>query len=713
MSHLALALSMLACASLSVAQQPLPAQQPPSQQPAPPVVEQLVALRGRVVAAETAEPLRGARVTVIAAGRSQDPVFTDGRGAFDARVPVSSAYSLSVAKAGFVTSTASPPAARASGRDATFEIALARGGAIAGSVRDQSGKPVPNVRVRVHRVASSSTSVSPAADVTSQTDDLGEYRIGGLAAGRYTVRAFGSATESSVFIRGQTTSALDLERVKGAVEDTLAPDDVTVQVTGGETASITHSVSASQRMSVAFDPSGKTAVAFLSADPSAVKFLVADLSTTVVKGGIVTGTVLDAFGDPVEGAAVELRPFRIEGGRGTLTAGIGTRRTDDRGRFRLFNVPAGSYYLALTGLEPEAANAAAVYYPGRSLLSDAVAISVEDEQELAGLDLTFAVLRTARIRGVVLDAAGQQGLTGGVTLAARIASGIVSLPVPEASIARDGSFEIPRVAPGDYILQAVGKGSSGVREFGLAHVNMTGVDLDSIVVSTSSGSRVTGRVAFEGSAPTVRVPSLGLSVSPADPAYGPMVTVYTGGFVGDDGRFDLIGLVGPGRFALEGAPNGWWLKSVTIGGVDVTDAPVTFDTGEHNAAVVIATTGGRIEGRITSDSECRRDDRIGRVSAGGICFWHGVSVAVFPSDASRWFYRSRHLRLVRVAPDGSFSVSGLPPGEYWVAATATGFEEGAYGSWQHPEFFAGLRQHARLARLEEGRRTAVDLALAR
>jgi len=45
------------------------------------------------------------------------------------------------------------------------------------------------------------------------------------------------------------------------------------------------------------------------------------------------------------------------------------------------------------------------------------------------------------------------------------------------------------------------------------------------------------------------------------------------------------------------------------------------------------------------------------------------SVVVFSTDRSQWSVASRFLRLARPAQDGSFEVTDLPAGEYWVAAT--------------------------------------------
>ncbi len=45
------------------------------------------------------------------------------------------------------------------------------------------------------------------------------------------------------------------------------------------------------------------------------------------------------------------------------------------------------------------------------------------------------------------------------------------------------------------------------------------------------------------------------------------------------------------------------------------------------------------------------------------------SVVVFPTDRTKWLDPSRSLRFARPAQDGSFEVTSLTPGEYWVAAT--------------------------------------------
>jgi hypothetical protein len=73
-------------------------------------------------------------------------------------------------------------------------LTIARGGVIAGVVRDRQGRPVSGVAVRVLRLGYSATTgepalTVPAGSVISRTDDRGEYRAFGLPPGGYIVVA--------------------------------------------------------------------------------------------------------------------------------------------------------------------------------------------------------------------------------------------------------------------------------------------------------------------------------------------------------------------------------------------------------------------------------------------------------------------------------------------------------------------------------------------
>ena len=61
-------------------------------------------------------------------------------------------------------------------------------------------------------------------------------------------------------------------------------------------------------------------------------------------------------------------------------------------------------------------------------------------------------------------------------------------------------------------------------------------------------------------------------------------------------------------------------------------------------------------------------------------------ILVFSSDRKHWTPGSRRVRMTRPATDGSFSVKGLPPGEYFLAAL-TDLET---GEWNDPALLEQL-----------------------
>jgi hypothetical protein len=120
------------------------------------------------------------------------------------------------------------------------------------------------------------------------------------------------------------------------------------------------------------------------------------------------------------------------------------------------------------------------------------------------------------------------------------------------------------------------------------------------------------------------------------------------------------------------------LKSVTIGGVDVTDTPFDFGFGDDvfpEAEIVLSNEGATITGSIEDASGKRAPTFI---------------LVTFSVNRTNWFAGSRYSRRA-AGVNGSFEVSGLPPGEYFVAAV----DALPSGDWQSPETLDTLVPHAR------------------
>ena len=154
-------------------------------------------ISGRVVDADTATPLRNARVAAVPEqGDEPDPVLTDADGRFRIVSLPSGRYSLVASKPGYVSlrygarrALDPPQPIDVSGEMPPLDIRLPRGAALSGRLFDELGDPIPDVRVTAGVVVHTIASVRMTPVRSADTDDRGEYRIAGLPAGTYVVSA--------------------------------------------------------------------------------------------------------------------------------------------------------------------------------------------------------------------------------------------------------------------------------------------------------------------------------------------------------------------------------------------------------------------------------------------------------------------------------------------------------------------------------------------
>ena len=85
------------------------------------------------------------------------------------------------------------------------------------------------------------------------------------------------------------------------------------------------------------------------------------------------------------------------------------------------------------------------------------------------------------------------------------------------------------------------------------------------------------------------------------------------------------------------------------------------------------------------------------------------TVVAFATDPQRWYQRSRFMNVARPNHDGTFVVSGLSPGEYYVAAVDSLQHAEGWGEWQDPDFLRTIATRATRVTLGEGQ--SVSLAL--
>ena len=92
---------------------------------------------------------------------------------------------------------------------------------------------------------------------------------------------------------------------------------------------------------------------------------------------------------------------------------------------------------------------------------------------------------------------------------------------------------------------------------------------------------------------------------------------------------------------------------------------------------------------------------------------NAYSVIVFATDRRLWVPNSRVMRLAQPTQDGSFDASGLPPGEYFVAATEPQMGNEVSGDWLKPETLEQLSFRATRVTLTERQRFMIVLRIIR
>jgi hypothetical protein len=400
--------------------------------------------------------------------------------------------------------------------------------------------------------------------------------------------------------------------------------------------------------------------------------------------GTLTGSVSDELGDPIVGATVQLLHVEYASGRRRLVPAGLARQTDDRGRYRVYNVQPGQYVVTASVGGAGSADLpgyARSYFPGSADAGGAQFISVAVSQDLTGIDFSLTPVHTARIAGHIVDAGGAPNASGTVQLRP-VGGSIASIPLG-ARIGDEGAFEFTAVAPGQYVIVADrGRAhASAEGEFAAVPVAVDGVDVTDLAVQTTVGSTIAGRVTFDTRDPSKQPAPNRMEIWPIPIDFDAAPTSFAIGSVEQDWTFRITGVHGPRRLEAMRVPAGWAVRDIRVNGVDVTDRPLPFGSANQSLSdveVVLTDRFNVLKGTVLDDA--------GAPSP-------ATHVIVFATDRTRWYPGSRFVRMASTAADGTFSIEALPDDAYDVAVTARLPADGEDG-WQDPAFLDSLRSIA-------------------
>jgi protocatechuate 3,4-dioxygenase beta subunit len=468
----------------------------------------------------------------------------------------------------------------------------------------------------------------------------------------------------------------------------------------------------------------------------------ADIS--MPRGGVVSGRIVDEFGDPVPDVMVTAMRQTWSNGRRRLAPSPGRiAQTNDLGQFRVYGLPPGDYYISASLRGGAAAEMAMVemevmmtsggaaagptasaprsgyantYYPGTPNVGEAQRITLAVGQESANADFALVPVRLARVTGIVIGSDGKP--LEGTMITAQPAMARGDFPMLSAASGarsgKDGSFTLNSVPPGDYTLQArslqvftsvqgdnmmvfrseVGRGGpGGDSESGSTPLSVAGEDVLNVIVTTSKGGTATGQLTFDGGSRPPSIAALRIT-APAIDAEGPMMGMG-GATIKEDGSFELKGLSGVRLIRIGNAPPGWTLKSVRLNGTDITDSGAEFKSGETTSGleVVLSARGTTVAGGVTAIDGTPLKE---------------YTVVIFSDSPEHWrLPMTRWVTGARPDQDGRFKVQNLPAGGYYAVAV----DYLPQGEWGDPEVLERLKSKARRFSLDDGGTQSLDLRL--
>jgi Carboxypeptidase regulatory-like domain len=370
------------------------------QSPPPPTT-----IDGRVVDALTSRPVRGA---VVRANASAFRTGQDGR--FVLRV-AAGVVTLRATKTGYLDGEAQPIELAESDQRRDVVVRLTPEGVISGRVVDQSGTPVE--RATVHAVARDEAN-RDGAGISTVTDDVGNYMIGGLGSGEFLVR-----------VNGGTTGLLYALHAYPAVYFPAAASQAE--------ATAIHVAAGAEQRGIDFQ---------LRLEPFTAGTPRLPLFADGPAAGTIAGVVRDSTGRGLARASVvlattDLTEVRVLGIQGSLYSTLQSTSTDEHGRFQFAKVPPGR--LTLLASRPECVAAGGLMTYKRT--------PVQLEPGQRRVDIAIALPDSGMLTGTLTDEFGDP--VAAVVFLSEWHSWSTG---PPARADPKGRFRFGCLSPGDYRL---------------------------------------------------------------------------------------------------------------------------------------------------------------------------------------------------------------------------------------------------------------------
>lgn len=444
---------------------------------------------------------------------------------------------------------------------------------------------------------------------------------------------------------------------------------------------------------------------------------------------VLTGYVTDDVGSPIIGVTVRAYRHDRRAGHAALRE-AGRAVTDDTGAYRLSGLNPGEHLIGIStqrlpdqnpdqnpdqsadqiSLEVDDIVFAPMYFPGVELAASAAIMIAEAGRDIAGINFLVRTAAPRDVTGRVDPLSVPDGRMSAVRLVlARpmdpyVAEAPVHRIVTGATPDPDGHFTFRDVPPGEFVIEALLPGgrpespapgeppASGPGMYWAHQTVSVGPGNDEpVTVSLLPGITVEGRTRVVSSNSRTPPPALKLALDFQPLFEVPGVRPF---FIGTtaEGAFHTGEALVPGRYRVHvaGIPQGWQLRAVTSGGVDVSDEALDLSSGYPPQDLTIELTD-----QLTLIT--------GTVRGAGPLADATTTVLLFPQG--RRGLSARRYHSARTNNAGTFAFPNIPAGSYLIVAV----DESETGGWQAPDRLQLLAARATPVQIREGEAKVLEL----
>jgi hypothetical protein len=440
------------------------------------------------------------------------------------------------------------------------------------------------------------------------------------------------------------------------------------------------------------------------------------VTISLVKGGVISGTVTTVTGQPV--VAVVVRALRVRDADGQPVEGVTQpreRQTDDRGIYRIYGLPPGTYVVSAGGPGqfysgiPGPYDVDVATYAPSSTRDTALEIGVRSGEEALGVNIQYRGEAGHAISGTVTGLLQNQPAMStafyGASVILTAVQSRTTLMFASASSYSGYTFEFYGIPDGEYELTAQRSLPSGEATAAEPRrISVRGADVTGIALALVPLSSIVGQVIVEGHpelncakrrATALRETLITARRDPkpetksaenqkekigANPENKPPINLSNTSaeaLPGEKGEFTLRGLRS-GSYRVESnlPGSGWFVRSLMIGSLPANATATKRPDSNIPRDGITLKSGERVSGLTVTIAEGAASFR-GRVMvAEGQSLPPNLRIYLVPAEKESVADVLRFFE-TRADTDGGFAMGNIAPGHYWMIGRAADESEPA------------------------------------